>query len=299
MKMKNFNEELNKKISSVNEILNELLPISTDYNKEVVDAMRYSVLCGGKRIRPILMLETYKLCGGTDYNLIKPFMAAMEYIHTYSLIHDDLPAMDDDDYRRGKKTTHIVYGEAVAILAGDALLNHAFELLFHQILQIDCNVRAAQAAYILSRKAGIHGMIGGQTADILNTGKKIDADTLDFIYSQKTGALIEASMMIGAVLAGSDNKTLELIEAAAVEIGKAFQIRDDILDVIGNVEEIGKPLYSDEKNMKTTYVTIHGVEKSGNEVCSLSASAVNKISDLNCENDFIINLIHYLTARNR
>ncbi|SHI94834.1 polyprenyl synthetase family protein [Parasporobacterium paucivorans] len=295
----NFNVELKTRIAHIDEVLNSFLPPAAGYQQIVQEAMRYSVLGGGKRIRPILIHETYLLCGGRDCSITEPFMAAMELIHTYSLIHDDLPAMDDDEYRRGRKTTHVVYGEAVGILAGDALLNYAFEIILQQIIESEDSKKMARAAAILARKSGVFGMIGGQTADVVNTGLPLDTRKLDFIYSLKTGALIEASMMIGAVLADSDDQTISLMEETASEIGRAFQIRDDILDLTGTMEEIGKPVLSDEKNKKTTFVTLNGLNESESEVRSLSSSAIDKLNSMDRKNDFLIELIRYLTIRNK
>ena len=223
--------------------------------------MNYSFLAGGKRLRPMLMLETYRMFGGKS-EVIEPFMAAIEMIHTYSLIHDDLPAMDNDEYRRGRKTTHIVYGEAMAILAGDGLLNFAYETAL-TALQTEQTPNVAKALLVLSQKAGIYGMVGGQTVDVeTDQTQSVTRDQLDFIYKLKTSALIEASMLIGAILAGATKSEQKIIEEAASEIGLAFQIQDDILDVTGNQEVLGKPVGSDAKNEKATYVTYEGLKSS-------------------------------------
>ena len=196
--------------------------------------------------------------GGEDKELIEPFMAAIEMIHTYSLVHDDLPAMDNDTYRRGRKTTHVVYGEDMGILAGDALLNFAYETAIKGASAAKAAknaINAINALAILSKKSGIMGMVGGQVVDVELTGKKLDEERLDFIFKLKTGALLEASLMVGAALAGADEKYIELMEQAGLNIGMAFQIQDDILDVTSDMETLGKPIGSDEKNHKTTYVT--------------------------------------------
>ena len=222
----NFKEELQNRVEHIETILQEYLPNEEGWQKSVIEAMNYSVLAGGKRLRPMLMEETYRLFGGQGKE-IEPFMAAIEMIHTYSLVHDDLPAMDNDEYRRGRKTTHVVYGEAMAILAGDGLLNYAFETALKSF-EMDGNAQSkAQALTVLARKAGIYGMIGGQTADIEaeNLGDKVTQEHLMFIHAHKTSALIEAAMMIGAILAGADDRQIAEVEKAAYEIGIAFQIQ--------------------------------------------------------------------------
>lgn len=236
------------------------------YQKTVFEAMNYSLLAGGKRLRPIFMYEMYHLFGGQDEAAIRPFMMAMEMIHTYSLVHDDLPAMDNDDYRRGRLTTHKKYGEDMGILTGDALLNGAFEISFRAFDSATETALIGRALQVLGKKAGIHGMIGGQVVDVENNGHFVDEDTLYFVYKNKTAALIEASLMIGAILAGAGEDEIKCSEQIGTDIGIAFQIQDDILDVTGEEEVIGKPLHSDEKNEKSTYVAIYGLEKSAGKV---------------------------------
>jgi geranylgeranyl diphosphate synthase type II len=294
----NFNEELQKRVNNINGILTRYLPETEGYQSIVMDAMEYSVSAGGKRIRPMLIQEVYKLFGGSD-STPEPFMAAMEMIHTFSLVHDDLPAMDNDDYRRGKKTTHVVFGEAIGILGGDALLNYAFEILTKELLRSEDIKVFARAMNILAEKTGIYGMIGGQAVDLISEGEEIDIVRLNYINRLKTGALMEASMMIGAVLAGAKEQDVKKIEEIASEIGMAFQIRDDILDVISTAGELGKPVLSDEKNNKTTYVTLLGIEKSGEEVEKLTSSAMNKLKSFNCENEFLNELIFNLINRKK
>ena len=255
----------------VEQIVTSFLPKEEGYQKTVLEAMNYSVSAGGKRLRPMLMLETYRMFGGTS-KVIEPFMAAIEMIHTYSLIHDDLPAMDNDEYRRGRKTTHVVYGEAMAILAGDALLNYAFETAASAFVLDEGNPAIGKAFMILASKAGVYGMIGGQVVDVESEGKEIDADTLKFIHIHKTSALLESAMLIGAVLAGASEQQQRTVELAARELGLAFQIRDDILDVTGNTDELGKPVGSDEKNHKNTYVALEGLEKAKEDVKRYSES---------------------------
>lgn len=294
----NFNEEMAKRTEAIEALLAGFLPKEEGWAKRVAEAMNYSLMAGGKRLRPMLMQETYRMFGGTDA-VIEPFMAAIEMIHTYSLVHDDLPAMDNDEYRRGRKTTHIVYGEAMAILAGDGLLNLAFETALQAFETKTDKTRVAKAMSILARKAGIYGMIGGQTADIEaeNLADKVTAEHLLFIHEHKTAALIQAAMMIGAVLAGADEAQLETIEKVAYDIGVAFQIQDDILDITSTLETLGKPVGSDEKNHKTTYVTLKGLETASREQKEMSAHAVSLIQSLALENDFLIELIKSLITR--
>lgn len=280
----------------VEQIVTSFLPKEEGYQKTVLEAMNYSVSAGGKRLRPMLMLETYRMFGGTS-KVIEPFMAAIEMIHTYSLIHDDLPAMDNDEYRRGRKTTHVVYGEAMAILAGDALLNYAFETAASAFVLDEGNPAIGKAFMILASKAGVYGMIGGQVLDVESEGKEIDADTLKFIHIHKTSALLESAMLIGAVLAGASEQQQHTVELAARELGLAFQIRDDILDVTGNTDELGKPVGSDEKNHKNTYVALEGLEKAKEDVKRYSESAIDRLKSLPVRNEFLYELIEELIDR--
>lgn len=280
----------------VEQIVTSFLPKEEGYQKTVLEAMNYSVSAGGKRLRPMLMIETYRMFGGTS-KVIEPFMAAIEMIHTYSLIHDDLPAMDNDEYRRGRKTTHVVYGEAMAILAGDALLNYAFETAASAFVLDEGNPAIGKAFMILASKAGVYGMIGGQVLDVESEGKEIDADTLKFIHIHKTSALLESAMLIGAVLAGASEQQQRTVELAARELGLAFQIRDDILDVTGNTDELGKPVGSDEKNHKNTYVALEGLEKAKEDVKRYSESAIDRLKSLPVRNEFLYELIEELIDR--
>ena len=265
----------------------------------MIEAMNYSFLAGGKRLRPILMLETYRLFGGRS-KVIEPFMAAIEMIHTYSLVHDDLPAMDNDEYRRGKKTTHVVYGEAMAILAGDALLTYAFEAATKALDIEPQNPGIGKAIRILSAKAGIYGMVGGQTVDVESENTcDMTKEKLDFIYRLKTSALIEASMMIGAVLAGATGNEQKIVEEVASKVGLAFQIQDDILDVTSTMEVLGKPIGSDEKNHKSTYVTYEGIEKAKQDVADLSEKAIAQMETLVVKNEFLTELLRYLISREK
>ncbi len=294
----NFKEELENRVKEIEIILKQNLPEEVGFQKTVIEAMNYSVLAGGKRLRPMLMVETYKLFGG-EAKVIQPFMAAMEMIHTYSLVHDDLPAMDNDEYRRGRKTTHAVYGEAMGILAGDGLLNFAFETATKAFTISDEYEKIGKALKTLSYKAGIFGMIGGQSVDIENDGKPIERETLDFIYRLKTGALIEASMVIGAILAGASQSEIEIVEQIAANVGLAFQIQDDILDVTSTIEVLGKPINSDEKNHKITYVTIEGLDRARLDVEEISNRALTLLGSLNLENEFLSMLIRMLITREK
>ena len=292
----NFKERLAAQATRVDKLLEEYLPEETGHQKTIFSAMNYSVRAGGKRLRPILMEETYRLCGGTGTE-IEPFMAAIEMIHTSSLVHDDLPAMDADEYRRGKKTTWVVYGEDMGILAGDALMIYAFETATKALHWTAYPERVVRAISILAEKTGIYGMIGGQTVDVELTGKPVPEDKLRFIYALKTGALLEASMMIGAVLSGADDEMVKKAGEVALLVGMAFQIQDDILDVTSTTEELGKPVLSDEKNQKTTYVTLYGLDAAAQKVKELSERAVSLMHEIPGENAFLEELILSLVNR--
>ena len=286
--------EIQTRVDEIEQIIKRYLPEEEGWQKTIMEAMNYSILAGGKRLRPMLMSETYRLFGGKS-KVIEPFMAAMEMIHTYSLVHDDLPAMDNDEYRRGKKTTHAVYGEAMGILAGDALLNYAFETASKAFDMEPDNRNIGKALQILATKAGIYGMVGGQVVDVQSEDSgDITKEKLDFIYRLKTGALIESSMLIGAVLAGATKNG-----KAATEVGLAFQIQDDILDVTSTLEVLGKPIGSDEKNHKATYVSFEGLEKAREDVALYTNSAVAGMNSLVVKNEFLNELLLYLISRER
>ena len=291
-------EEIAERTAQVETILTKYLPEETGYQKTVIEAMNYSFLAGGKRLRPMLMAETYRLFGGKS-EIVEPFMAAIEMIHTYSLIHDDLPAMDNDEYRRGRKTTHIVYGEAIGILAGDGLLNYAFETATRALEMEPGNPNIGKALRILAVKAGIYGMIGGQTVDVESEGKAIEKEKLDFIYALKTGALIESAMLIGAVLAGATKNEQDIIAKTAKDVGLAFQIQDDILDVTGDSETLGKPVGSDAKNQKTTYVTVRGLSQAAEDVKALSERALSRMDLLVVKNQYLNELLKFLIHREK
>lgn len=296
----NISEEITKRASDIETRIKGFLPEQYEYQKTIVEAMSYSVLAGGKRLRPMLMEASYQMFGGEGEEL-DAFMVAIEMIHTYSLVHDDLPAMDNDLYRRGKKTTHAVYGEAMGVLAGDALLNFAFETVADAMVRSAGDMRVAKAFVVLAKKAGIYGMIGGQVVDVESEkkGQQIDRDCLDFIYRLKTGALIEASLMIGAILAGASEEEVSLMEEAGTKLGLAFQIQDDILDVTSSLEVLGKPIGSDARNEKATYVAFEGLEKAGAEVERLSREAVAILDGFKREHTFLRELFMYLIHRDR
>ena len=295
----NFKEEYQNRIGSIENILKKYLPRQEGYQKIIMEAMEYSLMAGGKRLRPMLMKESYALFGG-EGEVIEPFMAAIEMIHTYSLVHDDLPAMDNDEYRRGRKTTHVVYGEDMGILTGDALLNYAFETACRAFdIAPEESGRIGQALKILAGKAGIYGMIGGQVVDVKESGHILTGEMLDFIYRLKTGALIESSMMIGAVLAGAGAEDTEKMEQIARGIGLAFQIQDDILDVTSTTEVLGKPVHSDEKNEKTTYVTWKGLEGARQEVSRMTEEAVRALRAIQPDGGFLEELLKSLVYREK
>ncbi|MBQ1193308.1 MAG: polyprenyl synthetase family protein [Lachnospiraceae bacterium] len=293
-----FKVELLNKVNNINEVINRYLPKEEGKQSIIFEAMNYSIHAGGKRLRPMLMQEA-ALLFDNDNKDICDFMAAIEMIHTYSLVHDDLPAMDNDDYRRGELTTHKKYGHAMGILAGDGLLNYAYEICANSIVNSKYPERSAKALKVLSEKAGVYGMVGGQTVDVSLTGEKFDIDTLNFIYELKTGALIEASLMCGAILAGACDSDVRLMEETGRKIGLAFQIQDDILDVTSTTEELGKPVYSDEKNEKTTYVTVYGIKKAMEIVENISGEAIRNIETIKNKNTFLKELVQYLITRKK
>ena len=299
----NFKAVLEEKTREAESIIAAYLPKEEGFAKELAKAMNYSMTAGGKRLRPLLLQESFRLFGGTG-EAVKPFMAAMEMIHTHSLIHDDLPAIDNDDYRRGRKTTHVVFGEAVGVLAGDALLNYAYETAWKAFPLEEHTDRVVRAFGILCQKTGISGMLGGQSVDVMNEKAghfAIDREMLDYIYENKTSALLEAAMMAGAALAGANDDDLDALCRIASKVGIAFQIRDDILDVTSTMEELGKPVFSDEKNEKTTYVTLFGTDGAEQEVKRLTKEAVDELKNLSCPRDkiFLEELFESLTSRKK
>ncbi len=317
MESSEFGQKLECKTKELERVIYRYLPENVGLQKTVVDAMNYSIQAGGKRLRPMLMWECFLLCGGREEErgFVEPFLAAIEMIHTYSLVHDDLPAMDNDEYRRGKKTTWAVYGETFGILAGDGLLNYAFETAVRTFDFCGCTGlpvtsdytsrkyvdRAARALAVLAQKAGIFGMIGGQTADIEaeKQTSPVTEEQLLFIHEHKTAALIQAAMTIGAILAGGTEEQIAALEKCGYNIGIAFQIQDDILDVIGDSGELGKPVGSDEQNHKQTYVTLKGLERAQEDVSVLSQEAVRLLDAFEEKNEFLKQLVLELIHRRK
>lgn len=305
METQKFDRLMREKTEEINRIITSYLPAEEGQQRTVLEAMNYSLLAGGKRLRPMLMLETYRMCGGQGRE-IEPFLAAVEMIHTYSLVHDDLPAMDNDQYRRGRETTWKVYGEAMGILAGDGLLNFAFETALKAADLVDHSdpaalMRVLAALRVMAGKAGVYGMIGGQTADIEaeNSADSPTEEQMLFIHRCKTAALIQLSMTVGAILAGAREEQVQVLEKCAENIGLAFQIQDDILDVTGDSEELGKPVGSDAQNHKQTYVTWKGLERSKEAVEKLSSEAAALLGSFEGERDFLEQLILTLIHRRR
>lgn len=320
------NDWLTSYTKEVDETIMAYLPAEEGHQKTVLSAMNYSVKAGGKRLRPLFMREIYRMFGGRGRE-VEPFMAAIEMIHTFSLIHDDLPCMDNDEYRRGRPTTWVAYGYDMAVLAGDGLAIYAFETAakaFAMAARSGSGIPAAvpgqsevsallhgqketgfrQAAVarcigLLAEKSGIYGMIGGQTADVELTGKPLSREQLDFIYRLKTGALLEAPMMIGAILAGADEEQVRTVERMAACVGKAFQIQDDILDLTSSQEVLGKPVLSDERNQKTTYVSLYGMEQARKDVAALSQEAIDILEGLPGDHEIVRQLILMLITREK
>ena len=295
-----FREDLKTYTENINQMLEKALDKKTGYADYLVDAMRYSVVGGGKRLRPLLMQESNKLFGEPAKEL-PYFMAALEFIHSYSLVHDDMPCIDNDEYRRGRKTTHAVYGETTALLAGDGLLNYAFETASKAFDITDDPAKCGRAMQILSKQAGIMGMIGGQAADVKaeKTGETMTEDMLLYIHENKTAAMIESALMIGACLNGAGEEDLEKLCEIGSKLGLAFQIRDDILDIEGDFEEFGKPIGSDEENGKLTYVSLYGMEKAKEDVDRLSREALDGLKSFKNRNEFLEELVVYLIDRNK
>lgn len=297
-----FKEELSKRTEELEKLVSRYMPGESGHQKTVLEAMNYSVKAGGKRLRPMLMQETCRLFAGEAVETVLPFMAAIEMIHTSSLVHDDLPCMDDDRMRRGKLSTWAEYGEDIAVLTGDALLIYAVETAakaFEAAQDEDDLRRVGRAMGILAAKTGIYGMIGGQTVDVELAGSQIPKAKLDFIYRLKTGALLEAAMLIGAVLGGAAEEDCRIVEHLASRLGLAFQIQDDILDVTGAEAETGKPAGSDSRNKKTTYVTLEGLEKAKKDAAQLLEEAVADLGQLPGDNEFLEQLIHSLANRRK
>ncbi|MFR9070100.1 MAG: polyprenyl synthetase family protein [Paraclostridium sp.] len=292
----NFKDELKSRVNNVEILLNEYMPKEEGYQKTIFEAMNYSLSAGGKRLRPILTLEACKLVGGNEKDAI-PFAAAIEMIHTYSLIHDDLPALDNDDLRRGRKTNHKVYGEAMAILAGDGLLNYAYEIMLKESIRKDYSNKYLKAINEIAKASGIYGMIGGQVVDIESEGKSISMDKLDFIHMNKTAAIIIGCMRAGAIIGGASEIQLENITKYAKNIGLSFQIVDDILDVVGDEAKLGKKVGSDIDNEKSTYPSLIGLDKSKEIAKNLIEEAKLSISNIDKDSEFLNSLADYIVDR--
>jgi geranylgeranyl diphosphate synthase type II len=299
-----FKKRMKDDILLIEGALQEFLPAKEGEQKIIFEAMEYSVMGGGKRIRPMIMLESYRMFAGENAQVtreLKTFMTALEMIHNYSLVHDDLPAMDDDEYRRGRLTTHKVYGAGMATLAGDALLNYAFEIIANVMVSLDSEIdenmeadlqngsetgkkterklsRSAKAFHVLSSKAGIFGMIGGQVVDVGLTGKEVSKEQIEFIHKLKTAALLEAPFMIGAILAGASDEEVKVLEKVGENVGLAFQIQDDVLDFTSGAEVMGKST-SDKDNNKSTYYTLLGEEKATETYVEMYENIFNELGN--------------------
>lgn len=290
-----FKVQMKKRAKEIENYLDSYLKEVSEPNKKLVEAMRYSLLAGGKRLRPILMIETYEALGGKEE--IMELAIALEMIHTYSLIHDDLPSMDNDDYRRGKLTNHKVYGDAMALLAGDGLLNLAHETMIKWAMNQDDCRKALDAIEYVSSSAGYKGMIGGQVVDVLSENKKIDFDTLRYIQMNKTAALIKSAMVAPAYALGVSQETREAIESYAENIGVAFQIRDDLLDEISTFEKLGKDIGSDAKQHKNTYLSFYSKEETKIELSKLTRDAILYIQKAFENSKFFVDMAKYLEVR--
>lgn len=264
------------------------------YNKKIYEAMGYSINVGGKRIRPILMLATYNMYKDSIQEIL-PIACAIEMIHTYSLIHDDLPCMDNDDLRRGFPTNHKVFGEAIAVLAGDALLNEGLNLLINNSIEKSGEYLAA--AKIISEAAGAEGMIGGQLVDILSEGKEISIEQLNYMHKKKTGALISASILAGAILAKAPDEDMKILKEYSEKLGLAFQVKDDILDVVGDEKKLGKPIKSDETNDKTNFITVYGLEKCLQICENLTSECMELLEKLLVNADYLKEITAFLLKR--
>ena len=291
-----WKDTLNHYVETINSVLEGYIEIDEKPNARVLESMHYSLFAGGKRLRPVMTLAVCDLLG-RPAKLALPYACALEMIHTYSLIHDDLPAMDDDDTRRGKPTNHKVYGEGIAILAGDGLLNRAFEAMIEHALTLDEPIHGLKAMQTIADAAGVNGMIGGQTADLLNEGKEIDEQMLAYIHRHKTGALITASVKAGAYMAGVDEEEATRWEKIGHALGMAFQIQDDLLDIEGDAAEMGKPVGSDERNEKATYPALYGIEKSREKIEALTKEVLETLEPYGEKADFLRSLTEALVNR--
>ncbi|WP_246926882.1 polyprenyl synthetase family protein [Clostridioides difficile] len=291
-----FKQCLKEKASFVEKVLKEYMPKEEGYQKTVIEAMNYSLSAGGKRLRPILTLEACKIVGGNEDEAI-PFAIAIEMIHTYSLIHDDLPALDNDDLRRGRPTNHKVYGEATGILAGDALLNYAFEVMLAGSINKENPEKYLKAINEIAKGAGIYGMIGGQVVDVESENKQIEKEKLDYIHMNKTAAMMVGCMRAGATIGGANSEQMEEITKYAKNIGLSFQIVDDILDIVGDESKLGKKVGSDIENHKSTYPSLLGLDKSKEIAHNLIDEAKKSIEKLSDDVDFLNGLAEYIIDR--
>ena len=291
-----FKSSLKYRVDYIEKLLKEYMPEEKGYQKTIFEAMNYSLKAGGKRLRPILTLEACRIVGGNEEDVI-PFAIAIEMIHTYSLIHDDLPALDDDDLRRGRPTNHKVYGDAMAILAGDGLLNYAFEIMLSSSIGKENPAKYLNAINEIAKSSGVYGMIGGQVVDIESEDKNIEMEKLDFIHLNKTAAIIVGCMRAGAIIGDATEEQLENITKYATNIGLSFQIADDILDITGDESKLGKKVGSDIDNNKSTYPSLIGLEKSKEIANDLINEAKTRISNIKGDTEFLNDLAEYIVAR--
>ena len=303
MTEQDFQNELDSRVQQTEEVIRRFLPVEEGYARTVMEAMNYSVLAGGKRLRPLFLRETASMYGARQ-ELAEPFMAALEMIHTYSLVHDDLPAMDNDEFRRGQKTTWAVYGDGMAVIAGDGLLNYAYETAltaYDAAANENEKDRVFEALRILARNAGIYGMVGGQCADILTDRDQasLTPELLQYIHKKKTACMIESGFQIGAVLAGAPKEDVAALGSIAEDIGLAFQIQDDILDVTGDQKELGKSIGKDALEGKATYVSMNGLEAAAGKVKELTEHALLAMDSLSQENEFLKTLVEHLMTRRK
>lgn len=298
--MSDFKAQLNTRVAEINTDLEKVFQQNLDTPEVIIEAMKYSLFAGGKRLRPILMMETCRALEG-DLNTIRRLAMGIEMIHTYSLIHDDLPAMDNDDLRRGKPTNHKVYGDAMAILAGDGLLNYAVETMLQgtQDLSGVALTNYISAMRCIMGASGILGMVGGQVADMISEDRVISLDEMDYIHLHKTAALLEACVQSGCIIAEAEPATQGRLISYSHRIGLAFQIVDDILDIEGNVEDLGKPIGSDEKNHKSTFVSLYGLEASKIKVAELETEALEMLKPIGERTAFLQELASYICQRRK
>ena len=298
-----FKRELAQRQQETEDVIRAFLPKEEGHAERVIEAMNYSVEAGGKRLRPLFIREVSRMYG-VRAQLREPFMAALEMIHTYSLVHDDLPALDNDQYRRGRKTTWAVYGDDMAVIAGDGLLNYAYETALKALREAkdrEETLRVTAALELLAKNAGIYGMVGGQCAD-LQTDRdpsSVDEETLLYIHRNKTAALIDSGLVIGAVLGGAPESDVRSLHAIAQNIGLAFQIEDDILDVTGNAKELGKSVGKDAQEGKVTYVSMHGLDASREQVRKLTDESLKLFDSLSVSDDFLRDVLEMLVTRTR